>query len=118
MLMRNARVMATGMAMVVALGMSLAACGDDDDDGAAAGSGSETDQTPPEDVRVSDAEVATGLQTIDDLVDQAATAVAVADGDEQAATDADDQIEPTWQGVEGTVKANDEDIYITFEDNF
>ena len=29
-----------------------------------------------------------------------------------------DTIEPAWQPIEGTIKANDPDTYITFEDNF
>jgi hypothetical protein len=106
--------MATGMAIVVALSLSLAACGDDDDGGSASGSGSET--TAPEEHRASDADVATGLQQIDDLVDQVAQRVA--DGDDDGAVEANDQIEPAWFPVEGTVKANDEDTYLTFEDNF
>jgi hypothetical protein len=110
--MRGARVMAT--AAVLALGLSLAACGDDDDD--AATEGSATEGTAPEDVRASDAEVATGLQQIDDLGDEVASAVA--DGDDDGAVEANEQIEPAWFGVEGTVKANDEDVYLTFEDNF
>jgi hypothetical protein len=110
--MRGARVMAT--VAVLALGLSLAACGDDDDD--AATDGAATEETAPEDVRASDAEVATGLQQIDGLVDEVASAVA--DGDDDAAVDANEQIEPAWFGVEGTIKANDEDVYITFEDNF
>ena len=30
----------------------------------------------------------------------------------------DEGIEPAWQPIEGTIKANDADIYIAFEDNF
>jgi hypothetical protein len=111
--MRGARVMATGMAVVMALGLSLAACGDDDD-GAASGGGSAT--TAPEELRASDADVATGLQKIDDLVGQVASAVA--DGDDEAAVDANEQIEPTWFEIEGTIKANDQDVYLAFEDSF
>jgi hypothetical protein len=88
------------------------------DDSTASGSGSETESegsTAPEDLRVSDAEVATGLQQIDDLAGQVASGVA--DGDD-AAADVDDQIEPMWASIEGTVKENDEDVYITFEDDF
>src|SRR6266508_1393667 len=29
-----------------------------------------------------------------------------------------DQIEPTWQPIEGTIKANDQDAYLAMEDSF
>ena len=115
--MRGAHMMATGTTIVLALGLSLGACGDDDGAGVRSGeSGGSASEAPPEDIQVSDAEVATGLQQIDDLVDD--VAASVADGDLEAAGETHEQIEPAWFGVEGTVKANDEDVYITFEDNF
>jgi hypothetical protein len=99
-------------AAVLAVGLVLlAACGDDDSD-ASGGSGT----TAPEDLRVSDAEAAAGLQQIDDLVDQVAERVG--DGDDDGAVEANDQINPVWLSVEGTIQENDPDAYITFEDQF
>jgi|SoiMetStandDraft_2_1073263.scaffolds.fasta_scaffold150307_2 hypothetical protein len=103
------------VAALVASSVLLLACGGGDDDDAS-GSGSEPAADAPEDLRASDADVATGLQEIDDLVDQVAGGVA--DDDDEAATEANEQIEPVWQEVEGTIKANDPDAYIEFEDNF
>jgi hypothetical protein len=110
--MRGRRVTAA----VLALGLVfLAACGDDDDSDAAGSSG-ESGTTAPEDLRVSDAEAAAGLQQIDDLVDQVAERVG--DGDDDGAVEANDQINPVWVSVEGTIKENDQDAYLTFEDQF
>jgi hypothetical protein len=69
----------------------------------------------PEEQRVSAAEVATGLRQID------ATAKGIAEKagtDKAAATQLDAQIEPAWEKIEGTIKSNDSDAYITFEDTF
>jgi hypothetical protein len=104
----------TAVALAVGL-VFLGACGDDDDSDASGTSG-ESGTTAPEDLRVSDAEVATGLQQIDDLVGQVAQRVA--DGDDDGAVEANDQINPVWFSVEGTIQENDPDAYITFEDQF
>ncbi|HEY8201260.1 MAG TPA: hypothetical protein VII47_07890, partial [Actinomycetota bacterium] len=64
---------------------------------------------------MSAAEVATGLRQID------ATAKGIAEKagtDKAAATQLDAQIEPAWEKIEGTIKSNDSDAYITFEDTF
>jgi len=67
----------------------------------------------PEDQRASDAEVAKGLRQIDTIArDVAATT------DTARAKQLDSGIEPVWKTVEGTVKANDADAYIAFEDAF
>jgi hypothetical protein len=75
-----------------------------------------SDSSPvPEEQRASAAEVATGLRQIDE------TAKGIAEkagSDKAAAQQLEKQIEPAWQKIEGTIKSNDPDVYITFEDNF
>ena len=86
--------------------VGVAACGD---------SSQETPATAPEDLRASPATVAAGLKQID----MTATAVARAAGtDTKTAKQLDAQIEPVWMTIEGTVKANDSNAYLTFEDSF
>lgn len=69
----------------------------------------------PEEKRTTAAEVATGLAKID----TSAKAVAAQTGADKAkAEEASGQIEPVWQEIEGTIKANDKDSYLAFEDNF
>jgi hypothetical protein len=60
--------------------------------------------------------VAAGLATLKTTVTQ--TAAAVEAGSKNTAETLDAKIEPTWQPIEGTIKANDPDSYITIEDNF
>jgi hypothetical protein len=97
--------------VVLALAVLGAACGDDDD----SGGGATTTSVTPEDVRAPAAAVTAGLQQIDGIVQQAAAAV----GTDQAQAKAlSDQIEPIWFTIEGTIKANDQDVYLTFEDAF
>jgi hypothetical protein len=100
--------------VVLAAGLmvTLVACGSDDSSSDEGGSSS---GTAPEERRASDEEVAAGLTEIAAVAD--ATAQAVADGADDAAT-LNEGIEAAWQPVEGTVLANDEDAYISFEDNF
>jgi hypothetical protein len=103
----------------------VAGCGDDDDDSTAAGDGTSTTSSTasgntsstiaPEDVRAPADEVAKGLDNIDGIAH--AIADAVKDDDDSAAT-LIRRIEPIWQDIEGTIKANDEDAYLTFEDSF
>lgn len=68
----------------------------------------------PEDKRATAAEVAAGLHTID----QIAKDIAAAGADKAKATALDDQIEPVWKQIEGTVKANDENAYLAMEEAF
>jgi hypothetical protein len=72
---------------------------------------SEAQQSQPS----SAADVATGLRKIDQLAKDIA---ASAGTDKAKASSLDSQIEPTWQPIEDTIKANDENTYITMEDNF
>jgi hypothetical protein len=99
------------LVVVLALAVLGTACGDDDDDGG----GATTTSVAPEDVQAPAAAVAAGLQKIDGIVQQAAAAVGT---DQDAAKELSDQIEPIWFTIEGTVKANDQDVYLTFEDAF
>jgi len=106
---RSTRILLAVLALVA---LGAAACGDDDDDTAG---GATATSVAPEDVKASDEVVAAGLQKIDGIVQQAA---AVVGSDDAAAKALSDQIEPIWFTVEGTVKANDQEIYLTFEDSF
>jgi len=107
--------------VLLALVGLVAACGDDDDSTkSASGSGthgkSSASTTAPEEKRASDAEVAAGLKTLDKLGQDIAAAIRA--GDKDKAKDLLDQIEPTWQDIEGTIKANGENLYLQFEDAF
>jgi hypothetical protein len=97
------------MVMLLPLGMGVACS--KSPPGQAAGDASPA----PEEQRVSAAEVAAGLGQIDDtakgIADKAGT-------DKAAAQQLDARIEPAWQKIEGTIKSNDPDAYITFEDSF
>jgi hypothetical protein len=71
--------------------------------------------TAPEDHRASAAEVTAGLGNIGGIVAQVSLA---AGADSKAAKELDNGVEPAWQAIEGTVRANDKDLYIRFEDDF
>jgi hypothetical protein len=101
--MRIVRVTALALALVV----PLVACGDD--------KGSGESGTAPEERRASAADVAKGLKQIEST----ASAVADAAGTDKAkAKQLDEQIEPVWESIEGTIKANDANAYLAFEDSF
>ena len=74
-----------------------------------------TSSQAPEQKRATAAEVATGLRKIDDTAKGVASKAA---GDKAGALALDAQIEPVWKTIEGTVKANSQDGYATFEDSF
>jgi len=74
-----------------------------------------TSSQAPEEKRATAAEVATGLRKIDDTAKGVASKAA---GDKAGAQALDAQIEPVWKTIEGTVKANSQDGYATFEDSF
>lgn len=69
----------------------------------------------PEELRATDAVVAAGLGVVKGLANDTATALSV---DKAKAQDSESRIEGTWQGIEGTIKANSPDAYLAFEDNF
>lgn len=95
--------------LVAAGAVALTGCG-----------GSKSDTTTaappvPEEQRTTPAAVATGLRNIEGIAGQIAAAAGT---DKVKATELAEQIEPQWQPVEGTVKANDQDAYLAFEDSF
>lgn len=98
-----------GVALLVP---ALAACNDDDKSGVNA---EVSASLAPEDVRASASEVAIGLGKIIAL---SAKVAATASTDKDTAKQAAADIEPIWYSVEGTVKENDSEAYLTFEDNF
>lgn len=101
-----------GVLVLLALAFVGTACGGDD----GGSSGATTTTTAPEEARASDADVATGLHTITGIGDDIAAAVKA--GDKTKASDLVEKIEPAWSKIEGTIKANDEDTYVAFEDAF
>lgn len=113
--MQSLRTLSAGLLaglLVVALG----ACGGDDEPAATTDNGSTSSTGPaPEDLRASDADVAAGLKDIKTFVQDIASYVT---SDHQRAADQEERIEPTWARIEGTIKANTQEAYLTFEDQF
>jgi hypothetical protein len=72
-------------------------------------------EAAPEDERVPGSEVAVGLRKIEGI---AADVAAAAGTDKAKALELIDEIEPAWQKIEGTIRANDKDAYVSFEDSF
>ena len=101
------------LAAVAALTVMAGACSSSDKGSAPTSTASSS--AAPEDVRAPDAQVAAGLGQIKTIANQVAQLTAT---DKATAKQVDDQIEPAWQQIEGTVKANDPDTYLTFEDSF
>lgn len=97
----------------------LAACSDDDKSSTSSSSGStpatSSAAPAPEDVLSSDADVAAGLADIKTFAQDIATYVT---SDHQRAVDQQEKIEPAWYRIEGTIKAHDQEAYLTFEDQF
>jgi hypothetical protein len=61
------------------------------------------------------AAVAAGMRKIDQIAQDIA---ASAGTDKARAADLASQIEPAWKPIEDTVKQNDQNTYLTMEDNF
>src|SRR5262249_36993935 len=110
--------------LVVAACVALAGCASGQSGGdsptpspSASSMSSATDATSgaPEDQRTSAAAVAAGLRNIQVIAGQIARTAA---SDKGKAMELSAQIEPRWQPIEGTVKANDQDAYLAFEDAF
>jgi hypothetical protein len=100
--------------VAAAVSLTAMACSSDSKT-ATTSSSSSSSSAAPEDVRAPAAAVAAGLQSIKTI----AGSIAAAAGSDKAGAKAEvDKIEPVWQEIEGTVKANDPDAYITFEDSF
>ena len=91
---------------VVTFAMVGAACGDD-----AGGSATTTAVASPEEHRATDAEVTAGLKALSPLEDAAIAAIGSAGADAKY-----EAVFEQWEAVEGTVKANDADLYLSFED--
>jgi hypothetical protein len=99
---------------VVAAAFSVLAvgCASDSD---SPGSGTATTTAPaPESITTAPSATAAGLRQIAVVVAQVAAA---GDAKDQASSLAE-QIEPIWQKIEGTVKSNDQNSYLAFEDSF
>jgi hypothetical protein len=112
--MRAVRPGLVALAAVAALTVAAGACSSSSDKGSAPTS-TASSSVAPEDVRAPDAQVAAGLTQIKTISGQVAQLTAT---DKATAKQVDDQIEPAWEQIEGTVKANDPDTYLTFEDSF
>src|SRR5262245_48192451 len=118
--MRLKRTGAVTAAAAVAMALVVGACSSDSDT-TSASSADRTDSTKstestsqaPEDVKAPAAEVTAGLKQIQVITGKLAQAVG---SDKAQAEDLNEQIEPVWEHIEGTVKSNDAESYLTFED--
>lgn len=102
----NRRSMWSGVAVLLAITLGAVACGSDKKDKA---------EPAPEDLRAPASQVAAGLGRLDALVNQIGLAVSA---DAKAAKEQVKQIEEIWEPIEGTIRENDKDAYIRFEDDF
>ena len=103
----NRRSLWRGVAVLLAVALGGVACSSDK---------KEDNATPaPEDQRAPAAQVAKGLGDIDALVKQISTTVSA---DAKAAKEQTEGIEKLWEPIEGTIRENDKDSYIRFEDDF
>jgi hypothetical protein len=99
-----------------ALVLGTSACGSSkDSDSGQPAAGTEHGNLAPEDVHAPDSEVADGLGKIKGIVDEIGT---TASADNTRAKDLQGEIEPIWESIEGTIKSNDSNVYLTFEDQF
>jgi hypothetical protein len=94
-------------AALVAL-LALTACGSDSDS-----NGSEPAVTSPEDHIADDATVTAGL----DRMGRTAAEIQAKVGLGTEIDDAQDQLEVDWQQIEGTVRQNEPDMYLEFEED-
>jgi hypothetical protein len=113
LLVRARRIFGVGL-VAGALVLGTSACGSKSDDKEPA-VGTEHGNLAPEDVRAPDAEVADGLGKLKDITNDIGSS---ASSDNNHAKDLQGQIEPIWESIEGTIKANDSNAYLTFEDQF
>jgi hypothetical protein len=95
------------VALAAAVGVGGVACSSDKKD--------EKSEAAPEDLRAPASQVAKGLGDIDALVKQISATVGA---DAKAAKDQVEGIEKLWEPIEGTIRENDKDAYIRFEDDF
>ncbi|HEY4410542.1 MAG TPA: hypothetical protein VGO87_11730 [Acidimicrobiia bacterium] len=99
----------------VAVGLALAITGAACGGGGSSKSKGEASSQAPEDQRAPAAQVTAGLGAIGGVVGQVGLA---ASADAKSAKQLNEGIEPEWQKIEGTIRANDKDLYIRFEDDF
>lgn len=95
--------------------LGISACGGSSSHADSPAVGTEHGNGSPEDVRAPDSEVADGLGKLKDIVNQIGDS---ASSDNNHAKDLQAQIEPIWESIEGTIKSNDSNAYLTFEDQF
>lgn len=100
-----------GVAAAVALTVAGAGCGSGGDKDETA----ESKESSRYDVRASASDVSAGLGKIETVAGQVALAVSA---DAKAAREQAEGIEALWEPIEGTIRANDKDLYIRFEDDF
>jgi hypothetical protein len=101
--------------LAAALATGLSACGGSSSHADSPAVGTEHGNLTPEEVRAPDSEVADGLGKLKDIVNQIGDS---ASSDNNHAKELQAQIEPIWESIEGTIKANDSNAYLTFEDQF
>ena len=102
-----------GVGLAAALAVTgLAGCSSDTSSSGSSPSSDASSSSAPEDMRTTDAAVATGLKAIDKLATKIAEAPAA-----QGQT-LSDGIEPLWQPIEGTVQENSQETYDALEGAF
>ena len=104
--------------VVLTLTLAVAACGGGGAEGGGGQGGGAQEEKKVEDPyekRVSAAEVGAGLRKIEGMARDAA---AKAGTDKAGAAKVNDEIHHQWEEIEGTVKANDQNAYVAYEDNF
>jgi hypothetical protein len=97
-------------ALVLALTTVGMACGSGGGSSNAKGS-----NEAPEAHHAPAAQVTAGLGQIKDLASRVSAAAAT---DAKSAKALNEGIEPAWNQIEGTVRTNDQDLYLRFEDDF
>ena len=93
----------------VAVGLALAIAGAACGGGGSSKSKGEASAQAPEDQRAPAAQVTVGLGKIGGTVGQVGLAAGT---DAKSAKELNEGIEPEWQKIEGTIRANDKDLYI------
>ena len=105
------------VAAMVAIGVTLGACGGDDNDSSSSAATSDAATTQaaagPEDTIAPDAAVGAGLVKLKGVAEKVADA---SDADTSKA--AAEGLETVWKPIEGTVKKNEPDLYLDVEDSF
>jgi hypothetical protein len=106
----NRRTVWRTAAVVLALTTAGTACGS----GGGSGSAKESN-TAPEAHQAPAAQVTAGLGAIGGIVQQVSMAAGT---DAKTAKQLNSGVEPAWQQIEGTIRSNDTNLYLRFEDDF